>query len=130
MDSRADWRSKNLVVELAEAALAIAPAEDNPESAVGKKDRLCCRQVHLQSTRRFDSLEKEVCVSLRSKGMDLNVRLDLVRVESVKIWQLLERVLTVSVGIKFSAHGMVLDDRSTWNQSSHRRAPVVRPVRS
>ena len=106
----------DLMIELAEAALAIAPAEDNPESAVGKKDRLCCRQVHLQSARRFDSVEKEVCVSLRRKGVDLNVRLDLVRVESVKIWQLLERVLTVPVGIKFSAHGMVLDDRSSWNQ--------------
>lgn len=76
---------QDLVMELAEAALAIAPAEDDPESAVGKKDGLCCRHVHLESARRFDSFEKEVCVSLRRKGMDLNVRLDLVRVESIKI---------------------------------------------
>jgi hypothetical protein len=47
--------------------------------------------------------------------MDLNIRLDLVRVEWVKIWQLLERVLTVSVGIEFSAHEMVLDGRRNWN---------------
>ena len=39
--------------------------------------------------------------------MPLNVRLDLVGVEWVKIWQLLERVSTVSVGIKFGAHEMV-----------------------
>ena len=95
------------MIELTEAVLAIAPAEDNPESAVGKKGRLCCRHVHLESAGRFDSFEKEVGVSLRRKGMDLNVRRDLVRVESVKIRQLLERVLTVSIGIKFSAHGIV-----------------------
>ena len=69
---------QDLVIELAEAALAIAPAEDNPESPVGKKEGRCCRQVHLQSAGRFDSLEKEVVLSLRRKGMDLNVRLDLV----------------------------------------------------
>ena len=93
-------------MELAEAALTISPAEDDPESAVGKKNRLCCRHVHLQSAGRFDSLEKEVCVSLRREGVDLNVRLDLVGVEWIKIRQLFERVLTVSVGIELSAHGM------------------------
>jgi hypothetical protein len=98
-------------MELAEAALTIAPAEDDPEPAVGKKNRLGCRHVHLQTTRGFDSREKEVCVSLRRKGMDLNVRLDLVRVEGVKIWEALERELTVPVGIEFSAHEMVLAGR-------------------
>jgi hypothetical protein len=54
---------------------------------------------------------------LFTKGVTygLNIRLDLVRVEWVKIWQLLERVLTVSVGIEFSAHEMVLDGRRNWN---------------
>ena len=76
------------MIKLAEAALAIAPAEDYPESAVGKKNGLCCRHVHLHTTGGFDSLEKEVCVSLRSKGMDLNVRLDLV-VPSLVVIELL-----------------------------------------
>lgn len=68
------------MIELAEAAAsAIAPADNDPESAVGKENGLCCRYVHLQTTGGFDSLEKEVCVSLRRKGMDLNVRLDLVQ---------------------------------------------------
>ncbi len=80
MDSPTDGAAR-LVIKLAEAAVTIAPTEDNPKSAVVKKDRLCCRHVHLQSAGRFDSLEKEVCISLRCKGMDLNVRLDLVRVE-------------------------------------------------
>ena len=75
MDSRGRSVPEDLMIELTEAGLAIAPAEDNPESAVGKKSGLCCRHVYLQSTGRFDSLEKEVCVSLRRKGMDLNVRL-------------------------------------------------------
>ncbi len=91
-------------MELADAALAIAPAEDNPESAVGKKNWLCCRHVHLQTTGRFDSCEKEVCISVRRKGVDLNGRLDLVRIDGVKIWQLFERVLPAPVRIEFSAH--------------------------
>ena len=96
------------MIELAEAAAsAIAPADNDPESAVGKENGLRCRHVHLQTTGGFDSLEKEVCVPLRRKGMDLNVRLDLVGVEWGKIWQLLERVSTASVGIKFGAHEMV-----------------------
>ena len=62
--------------------------------------------------------------------MSLNVRLDLVRVEWVEIGQLLEGVLAVSVGIKFSAHGIVLEGRKSWNQFSLRRVPAVRPVGS
>jgi hypothetical protein len=94
-----------LVIEFADAALAIAPAKDNSESAVTKRNGTRGHHVHFQPARRFDSLEKYVRVSLRRKGMDLNGRFDLPGVEWIKIWKLLERVLTVSVRIKLSAHG-------------------------
>jgi hypothetical protein len=107
-----------LVIELAETAFAVSPAEHYPESSVCEEDWMRCRHVQVETAGCLDTLEKEVSVSLRCEGMDFNVGLNVIGVERIKVRQLLKRVMALSIGIEFSAHGMVLDGQCACDQSS------------